>query len=341
MNVLESEAPAGQVYELQTTTQGTLLVELTPGGGGGSTTVSPLVTTAGQVFWIMQGSTAGGGAAVQTDTPSGAFATFAEALAATTNGLPVTLFVGPGDYSAEGLQDFGAKGVPFLNVVALSGAGGLDEDAAVIIPALDCDNMFLDGVQMGGTGTLTAVGELGARNCGLDPAGGVTAGEAILDGCLLGGAIDITTATLTRCGFFSDIGAITSVEGWNVDSLTAAALGNGSANGHFNSSTSININSQPAALMHDADRTVVLADFNQVLVLNEFTAPRTLTVDFTGSESLDLLSCYVYADVASGNTLTVTDGTHPTVLDRDAYTNVFQNQAGTLALFGSEHAPVF
>ena len=35
MNVLQTNAPTGQVYEVETTTQGTLLCEAVPGGGGG------------------------------------------------------------------------------------------------------------------------------------------------------------------------------------------------------------------------------------------------------------------------------------------------------------------
>jgi hypothetical protein len=332
MNVLQTAAPTGQVYEIQTTTQGTLLAEAVAGGGGGSTIVTPLAN----IFWILQSSTAGGGAAVATDAPSGAFSTFAAALAAATNGVAVTLFVGPGDYSAEGLQDFGAKGVPFLNVYGLSGAAGFAEDAGVIIPALDCDNMVLDGVQLGGTGTTTCVSSLSARNVSFETTGGLTVGNAVLDDCVLGGgAIDISEAALTRCTFSSDVGAISDISGWNVDSSTAAQLGNSPANGHFNSSTSVELNGSPCKLMHDANTGLVLADFSQVLVLNEFTAPRVLTVDLTGSASLDTLTVLTYADVAGGNTLTV----NGTVLDRDNYTTVFQNQSATLVPFAAERAP--
>lgn len=342
-NVLESNAPAGQQYEIQTTTQGTLQVSLAPGGGGGSTTVSPLVTTSAQCFWIMQGSTAGGGAAVQTDIPSGALATFAAALALATPGVPCTLFVGDGDYSAEGLQDFGAKGVPALTVISLNGnAGASQVGGGVTIPALNCDSLTLYGVALEGAG-LTQTIEMYASYCTFGTTGGLTAGSANFDFCNIGGGpINVSTAILTNCRFLSDIGAITSVEGWDIDSNTASQLGNGPANGKFNSSTSVVLNSTPCKLMHDADTTVVLTDFDQVLVLNEFTAPRTLTVDITGASDTDALTVLVYADVAGGapqNTLTVNPGA--TVLGRDNRTSFFTLAAPNVVQLYSEHAPTF
>ena len=339
MNVLQTTAPTGQQYEVQTTTQGTLLVESVPGGGGGSTTVSPLVTTGAQVFWVMQGSTAGGGAAVQTDAPSGAFSTLAAALAAATPGVPAVLYVGGADFSAEGLQDWGAKGVPSLQIIGLPSLQG------VSLPPFDCDNMSLTNVIVpdpgGGNPALLAVSGVDLDRCNV--VGPLHVGGCAASRCILGsgaGQHQIGFGTLFNCNFAgaNDFQTFSALE---VDANTLAALASTDAStpeanpvifgGQYN-----------YAYLKDADRTVngggSWDQDHAILPANILTAPRVLTVDLTGAPAVGFstFTVDVYGDTST-NTLTV-NGTVISSTVQQRY--VFQVAAGpVLNLIRQELVP--
>jgi hypothetical protein len=324
MNVLQTEAPTGQIYELQTTTQGTLLAEVVPGGGGGSTIVTPLEN----IFWILQSSTDGGGAAVETDAPSGAFSTFAAALAAATPGVDATLFVGEGDYSAEGAQDWAGKGIPSLNVICLDGVQG------TTLPPLNCDLLRIEnGIVLdpgGGAPSLLAVG--GCDLYTTNVLGPIQTGNLAADRCVVAGGT-IGGGTLFNCNFVGppQFSALSSLE---VDANTLAALGEVNA-----STTEVDPHifggGFDYAWMKDANKAFALSDFPRLLVpANVFTAARVATVDLTSSTDLDTLTVDGYGDL-SVNTLTV----NGVVLDGQGKRYVLQVQTGALVLISRENVP--
>jgi hypothetical protein len=335
MNVLKSDAPVSQQYELQTTTQGTLLVELEPDGGGGATTVTPLQNQ----FWVLQLSTSTGGAAVNTDAPSGAFSTLAAALAAAVPGHTATLFVGEGDYSAEGVQDWGGKGITSLNIIGLPSLQG------VTLPAFDCDEISLANVIVldpgAGAPALLAVAGVELDQCNV--LGPIHTGNLAAERCILAsgaGQHQIATATLYNCNFSAN--DFQTLTGFEVDANTLAGMaGNGSTT--TPEATPVVFGGQwNYAWLKDANRAIngggAWDQDRAILPANTLTASRVVTVDLTGAPAVGTSTFIVDVyDDTSVNTLTV-NGTVISSTLPQRY--VFQVQAGpVLTLISQERAP--
>ena len=337
MGIRIKEAPSGK--EITGTVDNQILVwnnttkrwDVGTQSGGGAISAIP------NTFWVQAASTKTGGTAAISGA-AGPFPTIAAALAAAVVGHAVTLFVGEGDYSAEGFQDFSAFNA--LNVYGIAGSSGSTEQGGQItLPALSCPNMVLRDVTLSGAGN-TQADQLEASNCSLTTAGLTVSGYAALANCVLGHDISIAAGRFDQCSFDSTVGTITDISGWDVDQKTLGQLGNGGAAGKF-SGGQVSLNGVPLANMYDNNTTVVVADFSGVLITNfPWTAPRTLTLDLTGAIDGDVCHLYTYADVAGAQgPLTVNPG--GLTFSRDTYeTTLVVTTGGTaLAVQAAEHAP--